>query len=175
MKTFDLINKQNTTGMSLAQRANMELSDPVVNNNMNNVQNFSSKVPVNTFSNNVSQSGLGIYGSQDQRQQSVGYPLYNTTPLLQTVENEKNIATAADSSFVKANHPTFTGGYFNKSQDEINASVKNSPDLPKNIRKDVNETIIQASKINQNEAVKIAKNKNIDTKYWAAKNKGIQL
>ena len=29
---------------------------------------------INTFSDNVSQSGAGIYGSQDQRQQSVGYP-----------------------------------------------------------------------------------------------------
>ena len=29
---------------------------------------------INTFSDSVSQSGAGIYGSQDQRQRSVGYP-----------------------------------------------------------------------------------------------------
>ena len=54
MKTFDLINKQNTTGMSLAQQANMELSDPMVNNNINNIQDFSSNPSVNTFSDKVS-------------------------------------------------------------------------------------------------------------------------
>ena len=89
MKTFDLINKQNTTGMSLAQQANMELSDPMVNNNINNIQDFSSNPSVNTFSDRVSESGTSIYGSQDQRQKSVGYPLNNGTPLMKKCNYKK--------------------------------------------------------------------------------------
>ena len=89
MKTFDLINKQNTTGMSLAQQANMELSDPMVNNNINNIQDFSSNPSMNTFSDGVSRSGAGIYGSQDQRQRSVGYPLNDGTPLMKKCNYKK--------------------------------------------------------------------------------------
>ena len=85
MKTFDLINKQNTTGMSLAQQANMELSDTMVNN----IQDFTSNPSVNTFSDRVSESGAGIYGSQDQRQQSVGYPLNDGTPLMKKCNYKK--------------------------------------------------------------------------------------
>ena len=45
-----------------------EAEDPIVN--PANAEGAS----INTFSDSVSQSGAGIYGSQDQRQRSVGYP-----------------------------------------------------------------------------------------------------
>ena len=45
-----------------------EAEDPIVN--PTNAEGAS----INTFSDSVSQSGAGIYGSQDQRQRSVGYP-----------------------------------------------------------------------------------------------------
>tara|TARA_R110002060_G_scaffold67087_2_gene75847 strand:- start:257 stop:769 length:513 start_codon:yes stop_codon:yes gene_type:complete len=170
MKTFDLINKQNTTGMSLAQRANMELSDPMVNNNMNNIQDFELNPSVNTFSDSVSESGAGIYGSQNQRQRSVGYPQDDNSPLLQ-----KGLATKKDSTFVKKYHPTFTGGYLNKSQNEIEANKKSFPNTPKKNRKSINETIIQSNKIQQNESINLANKKGIDTKMWKASNKGIPL
>lgn len=194
MKTFDLINKQNTTGMSLAQRANMELSDPMVNNNMNNIQDFELNPSVNTFSDIVSESGAGIYGSQNQRQQSVGYPSNDGTPLLQTKDmfksthqshsdnrfKNKNVklATKADSTFVKKHHPTFTKGYMSKSWDDFKNSEKNSEvyrSLDKPTKRSWNETTIQANKFDEKKAIKLANDKKIDTKYWSAKNKGIQL
>lgn len=84
-------------------------------------------------------------------------------------------ATKADSTFVKKFHPTFTKGYFNKSLDEINANKKSFPNTPKNNRKIINESIMQGNKVQEKEAIQIAKNKNIDTKLWNAQNKGVQL
>jgi hypothetical protein len=165
MKTFDLINKQNTTGMSLAQQANMELSDPMVNNNINNIQDFSSNPSVNTFSDKVSESGAGIYGSQNQRQQSVGYPQDDNSPLLQ-----KGLATKKDSTFVKQFHPTFTGGYISKSASEIRNNTRN----PKPTR-EMNSDRTQSNKINEKQAINLANKKGIDTKMWKASNKEIQL
>jgi hypothetical protein len=93
-----------------------------------------------------------------------------TSPLKQ-----KGNATAKDSTFVKEFHPTFTKGYFKKSTDEINANKKSFPNTPKNDRKIINESIMQGNKVQEKEAIQIAKNKNIDTKLWNAQNKGVQL
>ena len=136
-----------------------EAEDPIVN--PTNAEGAS----INTFSDSVSQSGAGIYGSQDQRQRSVGYPQDDNSPLLQ-----KGLATKKDSTFVKQFHPTFTGGYISKSASEI----RNNTRTPKPTR-EMNSDKTQSNKINEKQAISLANKKGIDTKMWKASNKGIPL
>ena len=128
---------------------------------------------INTFSDNVSQAGTGIYGSQAQRQQSVGYDELPSSPLLQ-----ERLATKKDSSFVKEYHPTFTKGYMNKSWDDFKNSEKTS-DIYRNLdrptKKSWNQTTIQANKVNQKNAINLANETGINTVMWNAKNKNIPL
>ena len=76
--------------------------------------------------------------------------------------SQETTATAQDSSFVKQNHPSFTGGYFSRTVNEM----ENRPDnLPKPTRK-MDSDHIQSNKIREQRALGLAKNKGIDVENW---------
>ena len=73
-------------------------------------------------------------------------------------------ATAQDSSFVKQNHPSFTGGYFRKTMKEMEDRKIKYPDTKPT--KQMDSDHIQANKIREQRALGLAKNKGIDVKNW---------
>ncbi len=76
--------------------------------------------------------------------------------------SQETKATAKDSSFVKQNHPSFTGGYFSRTVNDM----ENRPDnLPKPTRK-MDSDHMQSNKIREQRALGLAKNKGIDVENW---------
>ena len=72
--------------------------------------------------------------------------------------------TAADSTFVRKNHPTYTGGYFNRTIKEMDEGEKKRKELGIKAKptKQMESDHIQANKIREIEAINRAKNTGID-------------
>ena len=71
-------------------------------------------------------------------------------------------ATAQDSSFVKQNHPSFTGGF----HAGASAEIKNLESGGTEVWPKWKQGIIQSHKRNEVKATKLAKNKGIDVENW---------